>query len=271
MFTFLEEISFLLPSSWVKGLLPSSWVKMIQILLGIEVGRKNDRFSKQNIFIFTLSLLTVFLTFIQTSVLKDNCHILDACSSRRMQSGEDPRWFWAFPSRRKDLSTLPEDGWWVLDIVRCSVWAGTGSVLWDEPAGWTLQCVPLGSDLYHDYSQVRKHYICQSLVFLKFGFPDLTHDSDKRNSGCSDGHFTGLGLVVTQSQFALVWGCRTFLLLWTEWVGVASVECLWSWASLVLKKTLHYTSQWHCCVPWSKVSHLIKCWSLRKLLQYKKT
>lgn len=143
-------------------------------------------------FIFTLSLLTVFLTFIQTSVLKDNCHILDTCSSRRMQSGEDPRWFWAFPSRRKYLSALPEDCWWVLDILRCSVWAGTGSVLWDEPAGWTLQCVPLGSHLYHGYSQVRKHYICQSLVFLKFGFPDLTHDSDKRNSGCSDDTSQGL-------------------------------------------------------------------------------
>lgn len=129
--------------------------------------------------------------------------------------------------------------WDVLfELVR--ILAGTGSVLWDEPAGWILQGVPVGSHLYHDYPQVRKHHICQSLVFLKFGFLDLTHDSDKQNSGFSGDR---VGLMVTELQFALVWDCRTFLLLWTEWVHLASMECLWSCAILVLKKTLQYTSQ----------------------------
>lgn len=126
--------------------------------------------------------------------------------------------------------------WDVLfELVR--ILAGSGSVLWDEPAGWTLQGVPVGSHLYHAYPQVRKHYICQSLVFLKFGFLDLTHDSDKQNSSYSDD--TSEGLDSWWPSHNLPWfgtaehsfcsGLSEYI--WQVWRVSGAVQ-FWSWRKL---------------------------------------
>lgn len=170
---------------------------------------------------------------------------------------------YVFSSRRKDLSALLEDFWWVLDILRCSVWAGENSC-WTRvcAVGWTswldiagrtceitsVSCLPSSKKTLH-LSEFSLPKIWLSWFNSWFRWTKFQ---------LFWWRFRRVGLVVTQSQFALVWDCRTFLLLWAEWVHLAGMEGLWSCAILVLKKTLHYTSQVYFCVliPWSKFSHL---------------
>lgn len=148
---------------------------------------------------------------------------------------------------------------WVLDILRCSVWAGENSC-WNRvcAVGWTtwldfagcacgitpLSCLPSSKKILH-LSEFSLLKIWLSWFNSWFRWPKFW---------LFRWHFR----LVNQSQFSLACDCRTFLLLWTEWVHLASMECLCSCAVLVLKKAVHYTRQWYCCgfIPWSKFSHL---------------
>lgn len=132
MWNIIRSVFF---SRWnFLGLLPSSHRnKNDPAAVENENRGRKDKFSRQKKWIlffrcpykpcidFHLNLcLSVHLTTKrQNSHFK---HFFILSLSRRMeQSEDDPEWCWVFCSRRKDLSTLPEEFWWVLDITRCSI------------------------------------------------------------------------------------------------------------------------------------------------------